>query len=38
VTACGWTAQRAPAGQALPTPTPLFVKFDAPTSQEAAVS
>jgi methionyl-tRNA synthetase len=38
VTACGWSAQRAPAGQALPTPTPLFVKFDAPKSQEAAVS
>jgi len=37
VTACGWSAQRAPAGQALPAPTPLFVKFDAPKSEEAAV-
>ena len=38
VTACGWSAQRAPAGQALPAPTPLFVKFDAPKSEEVAVS
>ena len=38
VTDCGWSAQRAPAGQTLPTPAPLFVKFDAPKSEEAAIS
>ena len=32
---CGWSAQRVPAGQMLPAPTPLFAKFDAPTSEPA---
>jgi len=27
---CTWNAEEAPAGQALPVPTPLFAKFDPP--------
>jgi methionyl-tRNA synthetase len=33
VTDCGWSAARVPTGQALPAPTPLFAKFDAPASE-----
>jgi methionyl-tRNA synthetase len=35
VTACSWAATPVPAGQALPSPTPLFAKFDAPASATA---
>jgi methionyl-tRNA synthetase len=38
VTDGDWTAVRVPAGQALPTPTPLFAKFDAPTNETVAAS
>jgi methionyl-tRNA synthetase len=36
VTDCGWVAAPVPAGQTLPTPTPLFAKFEAPSSEPAA--
>ncbi len=36
VTACGWSATPAPGGQKLPTPSPLFAKFEALDSAPAA--
>jgi methionyl-tRNA synthetase len=37
VNAGGWTFQRLTVGQALPAPTPLFVKFDPPEETSARV-
>jgi methionyl-tRNA synthetase len=37
VATVGWRAEEVPVGQALPVPTPLFAKFDAPVAPESAV-